>query len=352
MIDFEKLTKSDWIQLVQRELKGAPYESLIWKINERISVDPYYTKEEIDVVIPPIPFNPEWYIGESFDLAEENINATLLKSLEGGVNSPSFKISKDFTEEELDIVFEGIEFSYLFNFIEFPDGVSEETVFNTLDLICENSGVEHEQLFGCVSMPPAIRDETFFDIEEIYHSLYLLGFSCDSTTQDVDISLANLLTEMKTSFENVESYEILDVFRSCFFNFEIGKNYLFEIARLRAFSILWANFQKSYNIDHIQVPLINVAFDPSAYTEDVNLNMIRATTMTMSAVIGGASRITVLPSDINGSDFSRRIARNVHHLLAMESHFDKVIDPAAGSYYIDTLTKKIAESAWEIFVNS
>jgi methylmalonyl-CoA mutase len=72
----------------------------------------------------------------------------------------------------------------------------------------------------------------------------------------------------------------------------------------------------------------------------------------MSAAIGGAGRITVTPSDAPGktsSAFSKRIARNVQHLLMMESYIDKVQDPAAGSYYVEQLTEVLAEQAWEIF---
>jgi len=72
----------------------------------------------------------------------------------------------------------------------------------------------------------------------------------------------------------------------------------------------------------------------------------------MSAVIGGINRLTVLPANVvveEATDFSRRIARNVQHLLKMESHLDIVQDPAAGSYYIEKLTEELAEKAWKKF---
>ena len=73
----------------------------------------------------------------------------------------------------------------------------------------------------------------------------------------------------------------------------------------------------------------------------------------MSAVIGGADRLYVLPSNHfrqePGTAFSRRIARNVQHLLKMESHLHRVVDPGAGSFYIEKLTEKLAEQAWKHF---
>ena len=101
------------------------------------------------------------------------------------------------------------------------------------------------------------------------------------------------------------------------------------------------------------LPALAVSFRPNAYTDDLYTNMIRATTMSMSAVLGGAARLTVLPYDAGREAlatypqaFSRRIARNVQHLLKMESGFDQLSDPAAGSYYIETLTRQLADQMW------
>ena len=84
----------------------------------------------------------------------------------------------------------------------------------------------------------------------------------------------------------------------------------------------------------------------------MHTNKIRATTQAMSAVLGSVDMLTIAPSDAlnaESSDFSRRIARNVQHLLQMESYLDKVADPAAGSFYIEKLTNQIAEAVWEKF---
>ncbi len=77
--------------------------------------------------------------------------------------------------------------------------------------------------------------------------------------------------------------------------------------------------------------------------------------MAMSAVLGGADRLAVRPFDA-GTDapsrpagFGRRMARNVQHLLKMESFFTELHDPAAGSYYVEKLTLQLAEAAWTKF---
>jgi len=80
--------------------------------------------------------------------------------------------------------------------------------------------------------------------------------------------------------------------------------------------------------------------------------MLRTTTETMSAILGGSNSINTLPYDITyrpSEGLSDRVARNIQHILKEESYLDKVIDPAAGSYYIENLTASIAHHAWELF---
>ena len=136
------------------------------------------------------------------------------------------------------------------------------------------------------------------------------------------------------------------------FSIKIGPSYFLEIAKTRALKILWANVLEAYDLKEIEMPDIEAHFSSSAFGEDPNTNMIRSTTQAMSAVLGGVNRLTILPSDLksgNTTEFSRRIARNVQHLLMMESLMDRVIDPAKGSYYIEKLTEKIATAAWAEF---
>ena len=86
---------------------------------------------------------------------------------------------------------------------------------------------------------------------------------------------------------------------------------------------------------------------------DPYVNMLRGTTEAMSAAIGGVYSLEVTPFDAsfeNPTEFSKRIARNVELLLKHESHFDQVVDPAGGSYYIENLTQSIAAEAWKLFL--
>lgn len=130
--------------------------------------------------------------------------------------------------------------------------------------------------------------------------------------------------------------------------FDIGISYFIEIAKLRAFKLLWGNLLEAYQLEPTE-PTLWAHISEASQVENTHTNKIRATTQAMSAVIGGIEILSIAPSDtIEGenSDLNIRIARNIQHLLQMESYLDKVADPSAGSYYIEKLTNQMAETVW------
>jgi len=130
-----------------------------------------------------------------------------------------------------------------------------------------------------------------------------------------------------------------------------------EIAKIRAARILWSKICEAYGISEekrtIHIHTTSSQWNMTLY--DPHVNMLRGTTEAMSSILGGADLITVLPFDTpygNGSAFSDRVARNVQIILRDEAYLDRVVDPSAGSYYIENLTDAIAEKAWELFRNT
>lgn len=140
------------------------------------------------------------------------------------------------------------------------------------------------------------------------------------------------------------------------FNFGISSNYFMEIAKFRAARMLWADIVKAYN------PACDCACKMTAHAEtssfnltlfDAHVNLLRTQTETMSAAIAGVNSITVTPFDKTyetPNEFSERIARNQQLLLKEESHMNRIVDPAGGSYYIENLTVAIAQQAWNLFL--
>ena len=133
-----------------------------------------------------------------------------------------------------------------------------------------------------------------------------------------------------------------------------GPNYFMEIAKLRAARILWVKIAEAYGVEaslaRIRIHSVSSQWNMTLY--DPHVNMLRGTTEAMSSILGGADLVNVLPYDYpngKGSAFSDRIARNVQIILREEAYFGQVADPAAGSYYIESLTDSLAEKAWSLF---
>ena len=120
--------------------------------------------------------------------------------------------------------------------------------------------------------------------------------------------------------------------------------------------MLWANIVKAYNPEKHCAGKMMIHAATSKWNQtvyDPYVNMLRGTTEAMSAVIGGVRSLEVTPFDASfetPTEFSKRIARNVELLLKHESHFDQVVDPAGGSYYVENLTQSIASEAWKLFL--
>ncbi|MGM0739897.1 MAG: methylmalonyl-CoA mutase family protein, partial [Bacteroidota bacterium] len=141
------------------------------------------------------------------------------------------------------------------------------------------------------------------------------------------------------------------------FSFASGPNYFMEIAKLRAARWLWRAVCKEWGVDEKQIQMYihsrTASWNLTLY--DPHVNMLRTTTETMSASLGGSDAISVHPFDSTfkeENEFSSRIARNTQLVLKEEAYFNKVADPAAGSYYIEQLTVSIAEQAWKHFLET
>ena len=163
------------------------------------------------------------------------------------------------------------------------------------------------------------------------------------------------------------------------FNFAVTSNYFMEIAKFRAAKMLWAKVVEAYNptcncddscdcdddsntccccseklctcAGKINMHATTSTWNKTLY--DPYVNMLRTQTEAMSATLGGVDSLTILPFNYvyeQPTEFSERIARNQQSILKDECHFDSIVDPAAGSYYIEMLTDKVAEAAWKIFL--
>lgn len=139
------------------------------------------------------------------------------------------------------------------------------------------------------------------------------------------------------------------------FEFAIGPQFFTEIAKFRAWRPLWTRVLVAFGASETLAARASVHASTGRWNKtllDPHVNLLRATTEALSAVLGGCDSLHIAPFDaVTGAagDFSRRIARNVHTLIAEEFSFTQTADPAGGSWYLEKLTDELAHKSWTLF---
>ena len=172
-----------------------------------------------------------------------------------------------------------------------------------------------------------------------------------SAVQELGYVLATAITYIRELQKR--GLEINTIAKQMQFTFSLGAMFFMEIAKLRAARQLWSKVVESFGGDkEAQKMIIHACtanFNKTVYEPYVN--MLRTTTEAFSAVVGGIDSLEVQPFDSAirlGDEFSRRIARNTQIMLQNECNLCQPVDPAGGSWYIESLTKQVAEKSWQV----
>ena len=388
--EFSAPTTQEWLDKIEVDLKGADFQKrLVWKTNEGFSVQPFYRREDVDKLQTPnampdeFPFvrgnkkdNNLWYVRQEIDASDaKNANAKALDVLNKGIDSLSFRIpgnavSAEFIEQLLDgILCDVVEVNFntckrhsvelaqiLVAYFE-KKGYSKEKVVGSIDwdpiekIVVDGKDVQPVLKFApalidtlkdysnfrCISVNSvSLNNSGAYIVQELG---YAIAWGNEYLQQLVDAGVEPTLAASKIKF-----------------NMGISENYFMEIAKFRAARMLWAQIVKQYEPKcdcacKMCVNAVTTSYNMTVF--DAYVNMLRSQTETMSAAIAGVHSIVVTPFDAvyeTPNDFSERIARNQQLLLKEECHFDKVVDPASGSYYIEELTTSLAAEGWKIFL--
>lgn len=388
--EFPPVTTEQWEEVITKDLKGADYDKkLVWKTIEGFNVRPYYRAENLadikfrDTQPGQFPFvrgtkkSNEWLIRQDFCACEnlEEANKLALDALMKGANSIGFELPhRALDEKEMavllkDICLQAIEVNFcgccpgktrgtLDSFLKYAEaqGVAKDEIRASFDFsplhaltvkgrFCDNA---FDKLADCVKAVAA-----YPGIRVVAVKACDFNSAGSSISQELGYAMA-IGSEYMTALTD-RGLDAAEVARRIKFIFAISGNYFFEIAKFRAARVLWANIVKAYGVEDLDAMKIKVHAVTSSWNQtvyDAYVNMLRGTTEAMSAALAGVDSIVVLPFDHAfraPNEFSNRIARNTQSILKEEAHFDKVEDPGAGSYYIETLTSSIAKAAWDIF---
>ncbi len=390
--EFPAVATEQWEEAITADLKGADYErKLVWRTGEGFNVRPYYRAENLEGLrflgsqAGEFPYvrgthaHNRWRVHQTVTVADASTaNAEALQFLGSGVDSLGFHIAKaDFSAAELDTLLRDIHLPAVdLVFCGEKMGRFADLVLAKL----EKEGIAKEDARIMFVIDPLVKNlsskgdfcspdgkECFDRIAELLRktkdykhirvinvSAQIFGNSGSTIVEELAFALSaghDYLVRLTEAGLTVD-----EVARKMRFSFSVSSNYFLEIAKLRAARMLWANIVKGYNPEKNCAGKMLIHAETSRWNQtvyDPYVNMLRGTTEAMSAAIGGVHSLEVTPFDRAfeaPTEFAKRIARNVELLLKHESHFDQVVDPAGGSYYIENLTQSIADEAWKLFL--
>ena len=391
--EFPPVTTAEWSEVIRKDLEGAEPSKLMWKTEEGVTVQPFYRAEDLkdlelqlDSAPGAFPYvrgtgaTNDWSIRQTIDVADPaQANAAARQALAAGAESIAFEVLPEGASlrgvavqsaEDMRLLLGGLKGAPLsfrahqaapailaLYLAELKDaaGVSGSMDFDPLgDLLLDGASARTpEQIFGDAAevLKFASRQAPLLRTLAVRASQYTEAGG--TVVQELAFALAAGVEYLSELSER--GLAVDEVCSKIFFVFATGSNYFFEIAKLRAFRMMWAEAvaqfkPKQANSSKAVVECVTARWGITAYA--AHNNLLRGTTEAMSSAIGGCDSIEVTPFDaaLKPSDeFSRRLARNTQVILKQEAYLDRVADPAGGSYYLEVLTDSLAREAWKLF---
>jgi len=388
--EFPPVTTEQWEEVIIKDLKGADYQKkLVWRTDEGFQVRPYYRAEDLnnldylEALPNQFPYtrgfktkDNKWKIVQEItekDPVKANFIAT--NALMKGADTVSFCTKNVNSEHDLALLLQNIDLEK--NAVQFRCATSYIELMKWFVQIVNNQKYDKTKIAGAIDFDAIIyalkkgkfyRDEAT-DLQEVVELLTLTselplfkivnvnGLAMHNAGATIvqelgyTLSVANEYLAFATE-KGIASEKMASKMQ---FTLSVGSNYFMEIAKLRAMRLLWSTLIGQYHpacdcAYHIVINSVASSWNKTLY--DPYVNMLRSTTEAMAAALGGADSIALKPFDVaykQEDEFSSRISRNTQIILKEESYFDKVVDPAAGSYYIENLTNSIIEHAWNLF---
>lgn len=390
--EFPPVSTQEWLDKIQVDLKGADFEKrLVWKTSEGFKVQPFYRRENTEPLATTnalpgqYPYlrgtkadGNSWFVRQAIRVDDPKAaREKALDVLNKGVDSLEFHLNKNIINKvSVETLLEGI----CLEAVEVYFDTCPRHTVELAEILAEyfrEKGYAPEQIRGGMGFDPVskmlkkgVQAPDFAPIATKLVELFagyphfrpvtvhssLLNHSGAYIYQELGYALSwgNEYLKQLTA----AGLPVGTAASAIGFSMGICSNYFMELAKFRAFRMLWAQVVHAYQADadchdgeQAYIHAETSHFNMTLY--DAYVNLLRTQTEAMSAALAGVDALTVTPFDYayaEAGDFSERLARNQQLLLKEESHFDKVVDPAAGSYYIENLTVSLAEEGWKLFL--
>ena len=388
--DFAPVSKQEWIDKINVDLKGADFnKKMVWRTNEGFNVQPFYQQEDVkdlatmNALPGEFPYvrgnkadDNTWYVRQNIvcecpKAANEKAQDILNKGVDSlGFTIPADKISAEYIETLLDGIYaDCIEL----NFTTCQGHTLE--LAKVLAAYFDKKGYAKENIKGSISFDPIEKmiakgkDTTALiaQAKEMVEALAAYPNFCAIAVNALTLTNSGAYSYQDLGYALAWGNEYLQQLvdagvapevaaQNIKFNMGINGVYFMEIAKFRAARMLWSQIVSQYTpctkSAKMHVCATTTTYNLTVF--DSYVNMLRTQTETMSAALAGVESIVVTPFDETfetPTDFAERIARNQQNLIKEECHFDKMVDVAGGSYFIEHLTNALAEQAWKLFLS-
>jgi methylmalonyl-CoA mutase len=368
-------SKKEWMQQVHQDLQGKDFEATLTSVNsDGIRIQPYYTQADSVNGLegyrnafhpaPDIPGLPPrvWHNVATFEVEDEKAsNLEILQALMNGVDGILLKIKG---HVDYGILLKHVGIPYVKVYLEPKVNVVE--AWENFKTWVESIGIEQGELRGGIlwdGYSETLRSRLDRQSLQMQASALLISASGFPNFRPISIKFstyhqagASAVQELAYGFaalvallDDLEAVGILpgEVFSNSIVCTEAGGDFFGEIAKIKALRAFFHQLALLYGTA-IGPEMVEILVGTSYWTKarwDVHTNLLRNTSEAMAAIFGGCNALMVGTHDFSNTAFSTRMARNISNILREESFLDKVIDPAAGSYYVDVLVRSYLEKA-------
>ena len=372
--EFQPVSTEAWQERIRRDLKGADPATLTWQPDEGFVVQSFYHREALEALgTSPAPLlsasaapDRPWRNVPVVHVLAQNSGHEAVEqartALERGADGVHFVFVDDASAFDVDYLHSHLPLATTFigyTLPHHPVGLLRRLLAASEQLggfLLTDPVVHHpaELISHLPELRTALkltRDLPHFQALTIDASFF--GNRGGTSVQQIGYALSVAATYLQELPDTELS--VADVAAAMQLHLAVGTSYFLEIAKLRAMRRLWSTLLHAYDLPPSLAPTLRVHASTSSWlqtTLDPHTNLLRFTTEAMAAVLGGATSLTVAPFDSvyrEPGEFSERLARNLSIILREESQLGRVADPAAGSYYLETLTDTVAREAWALF---
>jgi methylmalonyl-CoA mutase len=389
--EFPPVPTTAWEEKIVADLKGADYEKkLVWKTDEGFDLRPYYREENLPVTeylrsMPgEAPFtrgnrtqSNSWMLREDIPCSDPaEANRLAREAVSKGVEALGLCAKEIAEHKQMKQVLEGIDPQT--TPVHFTASRSYPLTLELFLYELQSRSISGNSVSGSLNFDPIsyllLYGDFYISKENNFEEAEYLLKTALKKMPKMRVFTVNghyyrnagstIVQELAFSLASASEYlagltargiSADDIASRIQFTFGTGSDYFPEIAKLRAARFLWTKLAEAYGVKEdlskkMFIHSVTNLWNKSLY--DPYVNMLRTTVEGMAAAIGNSDSVTVLPFDQayrDPDDFSRRIARNQQLIFREESYLDKIVDPSAGSYYIENLTHAIATHAWKLF---